>query len=393
MSLLFSVVRSVPFSNKPIAKDVIASLHSYFTCNILIIFAVILSFKHFGGRPIECLLPSGFSGAWEQYAENFCWAENTYFVSPGIFVEQVSVSDRRERRINYYQWMPFFLLFQAACFNASTLIWKYFAGHSGIKMGEILRLACDPLNANLTVKKMNINALNIHLQGALRFQERLKKRKLVPHKIFRFLNLRYSSFYISVVYMTAKCAFLFNACFQLHLLSSYLLSNIRYDFGLNAWCNLLFPSGNESSWNTTGVFPRVALCDFEVREMGNTHTHTVQCVLVVNIFTEKIFILLWTWFVILAIVTVMSIINWAYLLLSSCSKEHFILNHLEMGETKLDKENCETQKSVKKFLNKYLGIDGILVLRMIAAHADIVFSTELIVSLWQSHCHFESFRK
>lgn len=47
-------------------EDVIASLHSYFTCNILIIFAVILSFKHFGGRPIECLLPSGFSGAWEQ---------------------------------------------------------------------------------------------------------------------------------------------------------------------------------------------------------------------------------------------------------------------------------------------------------------------------------------
>lgn len=50
-------------------------------------------------------------------------------------------------------------------------------------MGEILRLACDPLNANLTVKKMNINALNIHLQGALRFQERLKK---VLFKLQRF---------------------------------------------------------------------------------------------------------------------------------------------------------------------------------------------------------------
>ncbi|VDO21316.1 unnamed protein product, partial [Brugia timori] len=30
------------------AEDVIASLHSYFTCNLLIAFSVIISFKQFG---------------------------------------------------------------------------------------------------------------------------------------------------------------------------------------------------------------------------------------------------------------------------------------------------------------------------------------------------------
>ncbi|MFH4984737.1 hypothetical protein AB6A40_011446 [Gnathostoma spinigerum] len=71
--------------------------------------------------------------------------------------------------------------------------------------------------------------------------------------------------------------------------------------------------------------------------MGNLQTHTVQCVLVVNIFTEKIFVLLWTWFVILSAVTVISLINWIYLLASKCSKERFILSHLEMCEIPFDK--------------------------------------------------------
>ncbi|VDO46734.1 unnamed protein product [Onchocerca flexuosa] len=115
-----------------IFQDVIASLHSYFTCNLLIAFSVIISFKQFGGRPMECMLPMGFSGAWEQYAENFCWAQDTYFIPPKVFVEDISAEERRERRISYYQWMPFFLLFQAACFKAPTFIWKYFAGQSGI---------------------------------------------------------------------------------------------------------------------------------------------------------------------------------------------------------------------------------------------------------------------
>uniref|UniRef100_A0A0N5AKQ1 Innexin n=1 Tax=Syphacia muris TaxID=451379 RepID=A0A0N5AKQ1_9BILA len=393
MSIVWQVVSSVPYSNKPIVKDVIASLHSYFTSNMLIAFAIMISFKHFGGRPMECMLPVGFTGAWEEYAENFCWAQDTYFVPPEEFVESVSMEDRRERKISYYQWMPFFILFQAACFKAPTLIWKYFAGHSGMKVGEILRIASDPANSTPECRKSTVDALSVHLQGALRFHRRLKNRKLVPHKILRFLNIKYSSYYVASVYMLAKLAFMANVCFQIMLLSRYVLPEYKGDFGLYQWKKLVFGDKNTSSWHTTGVFPRATLCDFEVRDMGNVQNHTVQCVLVVNVLTEKIFVLCWTWYTVLTAITIFSIFQWLYFLYGNCSKEHFLLNHLEMSETPFNKHDDENQENVNRFIHKYLGTDGLFVLRMIAIHADVVFTTELILSLWKSYYAIEEQRK
>ncbi|MCP9265403.1 Innexin [Dirofilaria immitis] len=389
MSFVFHILHSVPYSNKPIVKDVIASLHSYFTCNLLIAFSVIISFKQFGGRPMECMLPMGFSGAWEQYAENFCWAQDTYFVPPKVFVEDVSVEERRERRISYYQWMPFFCCFKQHVSRHRRLYGNILPDSQsdnivdfhpilGMKLGQILRLASDPANSSLEVKK-----------ETLKRYVYICKKKLVPHKICRFLNLKYANYYVTTIYMLAKLAFLANAVFQISLMTRYLLPEFKNDYGLESWVNLIWPRNGTSSWHHSGIFPLVTLCDFEVREMGNIQTHTVQCVLVVNLFTEKIFILLWAWFMVLAALTSLSVFNWIYLLTENCSKEHFILNHLEMSGTSFNKRDPQNKEHVNRFLHKYLGTDGIFVLRMVANHADVVFATELIASLWRSHYVFE----
>lgn len=102
--------------------------------------------------------------------------------------------------------------------------------------------------------------------------------------------------------------------------------------------------GNET-WQESGLFPRVTLCDFEVnyeassnflqfqvREMGQVVNHTVQCVLLLNLFTEKVFILLYAWFVVLVTFTILNLISWITAIFSSASREHFIFIHLEMSQ-------------------------------------------------------------
>ncbi|CAJ0587513.1 unnamed protein product, partial [Mesorhabditis spiculigera] len=388
---IFRVLNTVPYSNEVAVKDVIAHIHSFFTCNLLIGLAVLVSWKQFGGKPIECMVPTDFTSAWVQYAENFCWSQDTYFVPLTEHVPTDESIRKSSPKISYYQWMPFFLLFNAACFKLPCFIWKYFASQSGMRVGEILRVACDEENAVPQVKKANIEALCTHLQGGLRFHKRLHHKNILPHKFLRFLNLKYSTYYVTFIYFAAKLAFLLNVGLQARLLNRYVLPEQTSDFGWDVWKTLAFSENH--TLHDNGLFPRVSLCDFDVRETANIQTHTVQCVLIINIFTEKIFIVLWAWYLFLSAFTAANLVSWLWLVFSETSKEHFVISHLEMAEKEFDKSILQDRAKVDKFLNAYLGMDGIFILQLINQHADVIFITELVGALFSKHEEIEAIKR
>ncbi|VDO08240.1 unnamed protein product [Haemonchus placei] len=170
-------------------------------------YVVRLWFQQFGGKPIECLVPDIFSSSWEQYAENYCWAQDTYYVPMSQAVAGMPDDDRRKRQISYYQWVPFFLLAEAACFRLPSILWQYLACHSGIKIHEVVKLSSDPNNIKPDIKRANIRSLTVHLQ------------QIRPHRLFWFCNLPYSAFFVTWMYLCTKFFYLANVCLQLLLMN------------------------------------------------------------------------------------------------------------------------------------------------------------------------------
>ncbi|VEL34421.1 unnamed protein product [Protopolystoma xenopodis] len=76
--------------------------------------------------PMQCWIPQEFTRSWEEYAENYCWIETTYF-SP--LDKQLHISTPGESRthiVRYYQWATIVLGIQAAAFYFPCFIWRLF---------------------------------------------------------------------------------------------------------------------------------------------------------------------------------------------------------------------------------------------------------------------------
>ena len=115
--------------------------------------------------------------------------------------------------------------------------------------------------------------------------------------------------------------------------------------------------------------------------MNNIHRHTVQCVLPINLFNEKIFVFIWFWLVFVAAVTALSLLQWLFQFIYLPSHMAYVKKQLNA----MERINRETPIRLRRFLREYLRQDGIFLLRLIGKNAGEITVAEVAAALWDHY--------
>ena len=183
-----------------------------------------------------------------------------------------------------------------------------------------------------------------------------------------------------MLYMFQKLLFIVNIVLQFVALGM-ILGDQFYLYGAQVVAEPI----PDHQWTARGfvAFPRVTLCDFKVRRLGNIHRYTLQCVLPLNLYIEKMYVFLWFWMVFVLVVSLAYFAIWSMRFTCRKDRVNFVTNHL----TETGRLNCdEALASVGQFVDGYLRQDGVFLLRLIATNTNHVSTGDIISGLWDFWC-------
>ncbi|KRX85173.1 Innexin unc-9 [Trichinella sp. T6] len=351
--------------------DTIDRINYYYTCLILIILAATISAKQYVGQPIQCWVPAQFSASWEQYAENYCFVQNTYW----LYADQqipTDLTDRYALQIGYYQWVPFVLAIQAALFYLPCLIWRLLNWQSGFALRNVIGLASEWKNNNAyNCRRKFIQTIANYIEDSIQLQNCHGKNNPTFKHGYR----------ITVLYLSIKFAYLINAVGQLFLLNGFLAPKYQL-WGVAILVDLI----NGHQWQWSGHFPRVTLCDFEVRLLGNLHRYSIQCVLMINMFNEWAFLFLWWWLVFVATATACNTLGWMSLIFSKRALLAFVTRYAKVMNADDNRQRWSViQQNLHTFTFHHLRVDGVLVMKMLSLHAGNLITADVIWTILENY--------
>ncbi|CAF1349697.1 unnamed protein product [Rotaria sordida] len=374
-------------------------LNHRYTVTMLLVFATIVTTQQYYMAPIKCWVPAHFKEYYEKYADDVCWIMNTYYIPLDHDIPHAETI-RYEQTLKYYQWSPFILLFMAFCFYFPRMLWRSLNDKSGL---DIERLVDALLKLQQADQHAEREKAIEHIKNLIRVY--VENRYLSPtqsdnhpKKFFEkfydsltFWRHRHLSSFIVLLFTFVKFLFLFNSLVQIFLLNAF-LGNDYHLFGFEMLAK--FIRGHD--WGESKRFPRVTLCDFHVREVGITHRYTVQCVLPINLFNEKIFLILWFWILLLAAVNIGDFISWLSRIISVNSRSAYVRRKLAINRAAINEPidksisfeqiKLDEEHRSKAFVRDYLQEDGCFVLRLLARNGQDIIVGEIIDRLYKRFC-------
>lgn len=326
------------------ASDSLSCLISAF---LFIIASILTSAKTYVGSAMECWVPQTYSGEWGEFAENYCFLKDTYWYPSQELMSDIPEYHKERHRLSYYQWSSMYMAMAGIAFMIPKFLWKMSQSYTDMS----LLYFCDTAEA---IRTDNEEQRQDKVKEMAKF---MRTKITANHAPSSILNVK-----MCTIYAFIKMLYLLIAMGQFVILGYFLGQKKDLLWGWTLFINLL----NGVTWETTGLFPRLTFCDFQVREMaGNNRDETVQCVIGINEFNEKIFLFLWFWLVFLIFATgIAHIYNGLQI-----SKPYFINSLLHQIR---DHGDAKQKEMFKEFGEKYLTLDGKLILSFVKSQSDLV---------------------
>ncbi|CAD5218319.1 unnamed protein product [Bursaphelenchus okinawaensis] len=341
--------------------DLAGRLNSRFTVAILAVSSGLLLSTHFWGDPITCWTPAEFPRIWSDFVNQFCYVEGTYFAK---LDEQLEFKDETRQRnfINYYQWIPYFLTLQAFAFYMPRFIWDVLASFSGFDLGGCVKytdVVWHKVRGGNFQGRMDVleKQVGTYIWDAIRLARRHKRGRMV--------------FYY-IIYTVVQAT---NAWLMFYWLNDLIDSPLYSFHGASVIASLL--SGE--SWQESGHFPRITHCDVPRRMLANSPKQTVNCVLTLNIYYEKLLLFLWFWMLFVCLISSANCISWLMTMCTPARSQERIRAYLacHAGSVYLDK------------FFRALGHDGVFVLHQLALNIGDLPASYVAMALYNVVIDFD----
>lgn len=269
-----------------------------------------------------------------------------------------SSGDREDRVYHkYYQWVYFVLFFQAACFYAPHFFWKMYEAQLLSKLTANFR---NPLFKDEDDEEKD--------KGKEKEKESTERGavKLVVNYLIRNRSRHRTYFYYFII---CELCNLINVILQIYLVDEFLGGTFT-TYGLDV-LNYVQLEQDDRVDPMVRIFPRMTKCTFHrFGASGDVQKYDALCILPLNIINEKIYIVMWFWFVFLAFITTIWLI---YRLLS--------LSQTRVRYQMLRRRASLTKRTHLQYLMRTLDAGDWFLLAMMCKNMDAQWFRILIAGL------------
>ncbi|CAH0555057.1 unnamed protein product [Brassicogethes aeneus] len=295
--------------DKAMIDNMVFRAHYRITSAILFLSCIIITANNLIGDPIQCINDRGVPG---HVINTYCWITYTFTLPHeqgkriGTDVSHPGLGNDNQDKTyhSYYQWVPFVLFFQGCLFYIPHWIWKNW------EQGKV-RMITEGLRGLLISSK----------------EEREHRQSRLVQYLIETMHLHNT---YAFGYFLCEALNFINVLVNIFMTDKFLGGSFL-SYGTDV---ISFSNRNQENRTDPmiSVFPRVTKCTFhKFGPSGSIQKHDALCILALNILNEKIYIFIWFWFIMLAVLSGLAMVYSAAVILLPSTRETILKRRFRFG--------------------------------------------------------------